>query len=520
MAFFQKGQERIWESSLEDFLLSIGYGIFFVLFRSGSYFFQKVFLTFMKKYEFYFLLGTLYLMTSPGCQKRDGGPPPSPIARINSIIFRQADNHFLYGTDTTGHFLDSLHIQFTLPGGSDLTHLIPTINFTGADIIPASGTAQDFSNPVNYFVTAPNGSKRGYQVSVRQTYANSVFVGSNDGNIYNFDATTGNERWHFKTNDSVQSSPIIIEDFNSLYMGGLDHNLYALNLISGAKIWATPTNGPITASVTYPAEYNEGVLYLGSWDGNLYAINGYNGSIMWQMQVGGIISGSSLLQEPIDYLYVGTRSGELYNFFIDYASDIIDSLSLGGPISGSLAMSDIYASFMPTSIFYYTTGDLNVYARSYYFQYAPNNEPFWTYATGGAVVSSPIVANGYVYVGSTDSKIYALNDTTGALLWAYPTGGPVKSRATVAAGLVYAGSDDGKLYAINALTGALAWSAQTGNAIQGACVVANGVVYVGSTDNHVYAYVASSGALLWAGNTSGSIVGSPAVIGKDSTTYY
>ena len=33
--------------------------------------------------------------------------------------------------------------------------------------------------------------------------------------------------------------------------------------------------------------------------------------------------------------------------------------------------------------------------------------PLWTATTGGQVFSSPAVANGVVYVGSTDGKLYA-----------------------------------------------------------------------------------------------------------------
>ncbi len=39
----------------------------------------------------------------------------------------------------------------------------------------------------------------------------------------------------------------------------------------------------------------------------------------------------------------------------------------------------------------------------------------WLYPTGGAVVSSPAVANGIVYVGSNDGSLYALNTGTGKL---------------------------------------------------------------------------------------------------------
>ena len=36
--------------------------------------------------------------------------------------------------------------------------------------------------------------------------------------------------------------------------------------------------------------------------------------------------------------------------------------------------------------------------------------------------SSPAVANGVVYVGSSDGNLYALNASTGARLWNFDTG--------------------------------------------------------------------------------------------------
>jgi outer membrane protein assembly factor BamB len=77
----------------------------------------------------------------------------------------------------------------------------------------------------------------------------------------------------------------------------------------------------------------------------------------------------------------------------------------------------------------------------------------WSYTTGGAVTSSPAVANGVVYIGSGDNKLYALNASTGALLWSYTTGGAVETRPAIANGVVYVGSDDGNVYAFG-LTGA------------------------------------------------------------------
>ena len=47
----------------------------------------------------------------------------------------------------------------------------------------------------------------------------------------------------------------------------------------------------------------------------------------------------------------------------------------------------------------------------------------WNYTTGGLVESSPAVAGGYVYVGSTDNNVYCLDAVTGAKIWNYTTGG-------------------------------------------------------------------------------------------------
>ena len=88
----------------------------------------------------------------------------------------------------------------------------------------------------------------------------------------------------------------------------------------------------------------------------------------------------------------------------------------------------------------------------------------WTVSTTGGISSSPAVANGVVYVGSSDHTLYA-SDATGvagcsgapklcAPLWMATTGDAVNSSPAVANGVVYVGSVDMKLYAFDA-TGAV-----------------------------------------------------------------
>ena len=107
-----------------------------------------------------------------------------------------------------------------------------------------------------------------------------------------------------------------------------------------------------------------------------------------------------------------------------------------------------------------------------------------------SVYSSPAVANGVVYVGSGDHKVYALKAKTGHKLWSYASGSYVESSPAVANGVVYVGSEfpDGNVNALNASTGALLWSYYTADYAGSSPAVANGVVYVGSDYGDVYAF--------------------------------
>lgn len=57
-------------------------------------------------------------------------------------------------------------ISVTLPAGTDVTSLKPTITITGVSVSPTSGAAVDFTDPVPYTVTAGDGSTQIYSVTV------------------------------------------------------------------------------------------------------------------------------------------------------------------------------------------------------------------------------------------------------------------------------------------------------------------------------------------------------------------
>ncbi len=163
----------------------------------------------------------------------------------------------------------------------------------------------------------------------------------------------------------------------------------------------------------------------------------------------------------------------------------------------------------------------------------------WTGKTGNAITSSPAVAGGVVYVGSTDGKLYAYAVGCGSggracdPLWTGAAGTAISySSPAVANGVVYIGSWQGNLYAFDAagVTGCGGtpktctplWTASmVGASIASSPTIAAGVVYVGGTNDKLYAFDAAgvtgcSGAPktcapLWSATTGGWIEDSPAV---------
>jgi hypothetical protein len=146
----------------------------------------------------------------------------------------------------------------------------------------------------------------------------------------------------------------------------------------------------------------------------------------------------------------------------------------------------------------------------------------WEFTTGGAVASCPAIgADGTVYVGSYDKKVYALDGATGQKRWEFTTGAWVESSPAIGAdGTVYVGSYDRKVYALDGATGQKRWEFVTGGGYGSSspAIGADGTVYVGSYDRKVYALDGATGQKRWEFTTGSYVYSSPA-IGADGTVY-
>ncbi|WP_240927986.1 beta strand repeat-containing protein [Cellulophaga sp. Z1A5H] len=109
--------------------------------------------------------------------------------------------------------------EITLPAGTDVTALSPTITHTGASINPASGVAQDFTSPVEYTVTAADGTTQVYTVTVNLaaplSSTKDITSFSIDGEMVN-DPATAFEITLPAGTDVTALSPTIIHEGNSI----------------------------------------------------------------------------------------------------------------------------------------------------------------------------------------------------------------------------------------------------------------------------------------------------------------
>ncbi len=93
---------------------------------------------------------------------------------------KQITSFILTSPTATGTISESPKtISFIVPHNTVLTALVPTITIDGASISPASGVAQDFTNPVTYTVTAHDGSTQAY-------VATAILASSTDANMISF----------------------------------------------------------------------------------------------------------------------------------------------------------------------------------------------------------------------------------------------------------------------------------------------------------------------------------------------
>ncbi|HKW90172.1 MAG TPA: PQQ-binding-like beta-propeller repeat protein [Candidatus Acidoferrales bacterium] len=232
----------------------------------------------------------------------------------------------------------------------------------------------------------------------------------------------------------------------------------------------------------------DGMIFIGSTNGNLYAVDRETGIQKWKFTTKGRIVSSPAVAAGVVY-------------FVSYDSNLYAVEEFTGHQKWKFA-----------------TGGEKRFSAKHIHGMEPASElmpdPFDFF------LSSPLVANGAVYFGSSDGNVYSLDVATGARRWQFHTGDVVHASPAVDGGVVFIGSWDTYFYALDASSGKLLWRFKTGEdpvihnqiGIQSSAAVADGMVYFGCRDSNVYALDVRTGAKKWVyGNKGSWVIGSPAI---------
>jgi eukaryotic-like serine/threonine-protein kinase len=273
-----------------------------------------------------------------------------------------------------------------------------------------------------------------------------AYIGSDDGSLWAFDASTGAPVWRDPVGAQVRTSPAVAD--GRVFFGSAAGVVYADDALTGARLWSYVTGGNVTA----PPLVVGTTVYICPRSGSFVALDVATGAMLWKANVWGMWGGAAYAKGVV---YVGSEQSKVFAF---------DALT-GAPV--------------------------------------------WSTGLGARVRSTPSVADGRVFVGTDAGNVVSLAADTGKVLWSQPGSPPstnavIRSSPAVAGGRVFVATAettpmDGDAVAFDEKTGAVDWRADyIADYSTSSPAVANGVVYVGSYDTRLYAIKAGSGKLLWA----------------------
>lgn len=260
-------------------------------------------------------------------------------------------------------------------------------------------------------------------------------------------STAPNNNHTIWTNTQIYPSTIPIVVDGKVIVAGSGQAMYALDETTGVQIWKSFT---FTGSPGGSPAYSNGIIYMGTTSGYFYSINATTGQKIHEVN----LSPDQITTSPAVYngkVFFGTYQNRLYAYN------------------------------------------------------ATNLQYKWYYGASGPIYSSPSIIDNMLYFGCDDDKIYALdisNDLGASLVWRYTTKGDVRSTPCIAGGKLFIGSSstDHSIFALNATTtnpyGQLIWkwTLQSGYTIDTTPVFLNDIVYVTALYQTAYALYANAPA--------------------------
>jgi outer membrane protein assembly factor BamB len=232
-----------------------------------------------------------------------------------------------------------------------------------------------------------------------------VFALNGSGLLRAFDGATGTLIWSVPFIQSIYNAPPTVSN-GVVYVSG-ELKVHAINANTGAELW---NSSVINGDTSSPAVASDGI-YVSYACPNVYKLDPATGAKIWQYTPG--CSGG------------GGKTPALYNgrlYVRDFSDTIFDSQA--GTIIGSFnakntpAFSGTRGFFLDGPHGFGSFGTLR--ARD-----VNTNAVLWSFNGDGFLQSAVLVVNNYVYVGSAQGKLYAVNAANGQQVWVTTAGASI-----------------------------------------------------------------------------------------------
>lgn len=240
------------------------------------------------------------------------------------------------------------------------------------------------------------------------TQGRLYFTAGGDG-VYCLDALAGEEIWHFP-GIHADMSPLVKDGKVFFGSGYGEYRIYAVDAHTGTEIWSIPTPYPVWGS---PSAH-ENMIYFGLGKGNfsesapipkgrVVALNIENGDIVWEYEVGDAVMSAIVVHNG--YVIFGSRDGFVYALTANegelHWKTYLEAVVASSP---AVTQDSVYAATYNGRI---VSLDLE------------NGDIKWEYdsdsVVGGLIfISSPAIAGGSLYIGSSSRYIFCLGGETAA----------------------------------------------------------------------------------------------------------
>lgn len=243
-----------------------------------------------------------------------------------------------------------------------------------------------------------------------------VYYGSTDGKVYAVDVDSHAVKpgWPFQADNAVWASPLVVD--GRVYVAAMDHHVYCLDAETGEERWRVQVGGAMAAQPSLFAA--DGILYVGAFDGQVYAIDAASGQRVetFEFQSENWIWSEILADaEP---LYVTSLDGKLYA--LDPASGaVVPPYPYDGAEVGNKP-DRLRAAPVPA-------GDSIIIAtENGYVVAVKDARRLWSWPGGtplAAILTTPVVGQGTVYVVLQNGDVQSLDVETGVPGWSFSSPG-------------------------------------------------------------------------------------------------